>query len=170
MRTDTYIAGDFDNDKDAIEHIYQLKRKGIISFKDAHDEMQSYDDSLYCSIKSSLKKRLDLSNKFILIVGDKTSTVTKGNCMYCGSYNSYMSRCGRGYPLDFRSFIQYESEIAKETYLDSQMSIYVLYKSVYVIKENCINCLKNIGEHLPIIEKIGDKYYWNDNNIEKAFH
>ena len=93
MRTDTYIAADFDNDKNAIEYIYQLKKKGIIYFKDAHDEMQANDGSLYCSIKNSLKKRLDLSNKFVLIVGEKTNIVTKGNCMYCSSYNSYTINC-----------------------------------------------------------------------------
>lgn len=170
MRTDTYIAGDFDNDKNAIDHIYQLKRSGAINFKDAHDETQAKDDSLYCSIKSSLKKRLDLSNKLVLIVGNNTTSVTKGNCMYCGSYNSYSKYCARGYSVDFRSFIQFECEIAKEAYLNNQMSIYVLYNSLYVEKEKCIDCLRYTGEHLPIVERIDNKYYWNDNNIKKAFY
>ena len=55
----TYIAADFDHDKNAVDYIYRLRDKGYLSFHDAHDIQQSNDSSLPCSIKKSLKKRMD---------------------------------------------------------------------------------------------------------------
>lgn len=61
-RTKTYIAGDWDHDKDAVDKLYQWNGSNYwsLSFTDAHDLTQANDSSLNCSIKSSLKTRLDL--------------------------------------------------------------------------------------------------------------
>lgn len=55
MRDCTYIAADFDHDKEAVNVIYQMKSKGYIVLKDAHQLQQSNDSSLACSIKNRLK-------------------------------------------------------------------------------------------------------------------
>mgnify|MGYP000094983320 CR=1 FL=1 len=73
-RTRTYIAGDWDHDKDAVEALYwwnESSRYGL-SFSDAHELKQARDTSLNCSIKKSLAERLDASKTFILIVGEHT--------------------------------------------------------------------------------------------------
>ena len=70
MRTKTYIAADFDHDKDAVDLLYYWKNNKNLSFdfQDAHDLTQARDTSLYCSIKKSLRLRLNESKTFVLIV------------------------------------------------------------------------------------------------------
>lgn len=62
-RTKTYIAGDWTGDKDAIDKLHQWNDSNYwsLSFTDAHDLTQSSDSSLNCSIKGSLKTRMDAS-------------------------------------------------------------------------------------------------------------
>lgn len=81
-RTKTYIAGDWDGDKDAVEQLYKWKNNNhlILDFHDAHDLTQANDSSLNCSIKRSLNTRLDVSKTFVLIVGNNTKTVRSGRC------------------------------------------------------------------------------------------
>lgn len=103
-RTRTYIAADWDGDRDVVEQLHKWNDSNYwgLSFPDAHDLQQSRDSSLPCSIKSSLKKRMDGSKRFVLIVGDATDTVTKGSCQYCGSYDSGTSSCDRLHSIDYR--------------------------------------------------------------------
>lgn len=71
-RTRTYIAADWDGDKKAIDVLYSWNDNKYLtlSFTNAHDLMQARDTSLNCSIKRSLKERMDASKTFVLIVGD----------------------------------------------------------------------------------------------------
>ena len=50
-RTKTYIAADWDHDKDAVERIYSWKNseKWSLDFHDAHELTQARDSSLPCS-------------------------------------------------------------------------------------------------------------------------
>ena len=77
-RTRTYIAGDWDHDKDAVEalHRWNESSKYGLSFSDAHELKQAKDTSLNCSIKRSLAERLDASKTFILIVGNTVVVIT----------------------------------------------------------------------------------------------
>ena len=129
-RDKTYIAADFDHDKDAVDILHEWNDRDYctLNFKDAHELQQSYDSSLPCSIKASLKKRMDASKTFVLIVGDYTDSVTKGGCQHCSSYNSWSKYCMRGHSVDYRSFIKYECEIAVE----AGIRIVVLYNSTAV--------------------------------------
>ena len=79
-RTRTYIAGDWDHDKDAVDQLHKWNdsKYWSLSFTDAHDLTSSRDSSLNCTIKSSLKTRMDASKTFVLIVGDQTASVTAG--------------------------------------------------------------------------------------------
>ena len=76
-RTRTYIAADFDHDKDAVDQLYKWNDSNYwsLSFSNAHDLQTSSDNSLFCSIKSSLKYRMDGSKTFVLIVGDHTIVI-----------------------------------------------------------------------------------------------
>ena len=114
-RTKTYIAGDWDGDKDAIDQLYKWKESKYLSldFVDAHDLHRARDTSLNCSIKKSLQLRLDVSKRFVLIVGEKTKNLRSGGCQLCSSYNSWTSTCARGYRVDYRSYVEYECEKAK---------------------------------------------------------
>lgn len=136
-RTKTYIAADFDHDKEAVNQLYKWKNDNHLSldFHDAHEITQSRDTSLYCTIKGSLSDRLNRSKTFVLIVGKQTNTLTKGSCQYCSSYNSWTYSCAKGYSVDYRSYIKYECEKAYNDYIKGDITkIVVLYKNTHVDK------------------------------------
>lgn len=147
-RTRTYIAADWDGDRDAVDQLYKWNDNNYwgLSFPDAHDLQQSRDSSLPCSIKSSLKRRMDASKRFVLIVGDSTDSVTKGSCQHCGSYNSWTSSCARLHSIDYRSYIKYECDKAVEAGID----IIVLYNSTSVTKSKCPLKVRYKGNHVPM--------------------
>ena len=144
-RTRTYIAADFDHDKDAVDKLYKWNdsKYWSLSFYDAHDFQSSSDSSLYCSIKASLKYRMDGSKTFVLIVGNHTNTITKGGCQNCGSYNSHTYSCARGHSVDYRSYIEYESK--------------------------CPKSIRNIGTHTTMVYYKDGKYYWDYQSVKRAF-
>ena len=165
-RTRTYIAADWDGDRDAVDQLYKWNDSDYwnLSFLDAHELHQSRDSSLPCSIKSSLKDRMDQSRRFVLIVGDHTATVTKGGCQHCRSYNSRTTSCARSHGVDYRSFIAYECEKALEAGVD----IVVLYNDVRVDKSKCPNVIRNNGKHVAMVYCENGKYYWNYQAIKRA--
>lgn len=166
-RTKTYIAGDWTGDSDAINKLYEWnegKHWGL-SFHDAHELTQSRDTSLNCSIKISLRKRLAASKCFVLIVGDKTNMLTSGGCQLCNSYNSYTHHCARNHSVDFRSYIQYECDVA----FDSNIKIIVLYNSLLVNKNKCPEILRDCPIHIPLIYHKNGCNYWNYNDVKNAF-
>lgn len=124
-KTKTYIAGDWTGDKDAIEKLYSWKNSDFynLDFVDAHEFHQSNDKSLNCSIKNNLRIRMNGSKKFVLIVGDKTNSVTAGSCSHCSNYNPYWVSCNRELPISKKSYIQYECDKA----VRDEMDIIVLY-------------------------------------------
>ena len=89
-RTKTYIAADWDGDKNAIDqlHTWNDGKKWSLSFTDAHDLTQARDNSLNCSIKASLATRMDASKTFVLIVGSGTKSRRAGECTYCSNYDN----------------------------------------------------------------------------------
>lgn len=164
----TYIAGDWDHDFDAVEQIYKWKdgNKWSLDFHDAHATKQARDTSLPCSIKKSLKSRLDISKVFVLIVGDHTNAITKGSCHLCYSYHNYIGYCTRGHSVDRRSFVGYECDIAVEQDLD----IIVLYNDTKVDKDKCPTVLRNRGKHVAMVYKGTDgKQYWDYQAVKSAF-
>lgn len=167
-RTRTYIAADFDHDKDAVDQLYKWNdsKYWSLSFSDAHDLQTSSDNSLYCSIKASLKYRMDGSKTFVLIVGEHTNKITKGGCQNCGSYNSYTYACARGHSVDYRSYIRYECEKA----IEAGIKIIVLYKSTKVDKAKCPEVIRNIGTHTAMIYYEDGKHYWDYQAVKKAFN
>ena len=163
-RTKTYIAGDWTGDSDAIETLYKWKNSGYLNFDfvDAHSLTQARDSSLNCSIKRSLKERLDASKTFVLIVGANTKDLRAGGCQYCNNYRSYAysSRCLHNYSLDFRSYIDYECEKAKE----AGIRIVVLYNYANVYSDKCPESLRCIGSHVAMISN----GRWDYSSIKKA--
>lgn len=166
-RTRTYIAADFDEDRDAVEQLYKWNEgeRWSLSFTDAHDLQSCSDESLYCTIKASLKMRLNHSKKFVLIVGEKTNTITKGGCQYCRSYNSYTYSCAKAHRIDYRSYIEFECEKA----LEANITIIVLYKDTVIDILKCPEPLRHCGIHIPMIYLENGKYYWNYKEVKKAF-
>lgn len=166
-RTKAYIAGDWDNDKDAVEQLYKWKKgkKWSLDFHDAHEMTQARDSSLPCSIKKSLKLRMDASKLFVLVVGEHTNTVTKGSCHLCDSYNSYLEYCASGNSIDKRSFIKYECDKAVE----AGIKIVVLYNNTKVNRDKCPLAVRYNGVHVAMIFKGDDgKYYWDYDAVKKA--
>lgn len=119
------------------------------NYGDAHDLTQSRDDSLNCTIKNSLSKRMNASKTFVLIVGDKTSSVTSGSCSYCNHYSSYSHRCWLGNSIDLRSYVKYECEKAARDARNGEMRIVVIYNYMTVHKEKCPEAVRNMGIHVP---------------------
>lgn len=168
-RTKTYIAGDWTGDQNAINKLYSWKDSDFytLDFVDAHELHNSSDSSLYCSIKENLKIRLDGSKKFILIVGEKTNTITKGNCSYCSRYSSWYNKCLNNNTTSHKSYIQYECDYAKRN-IDGN-NIIVLYNYKTVHKDKCPESLRYIGKHIPMMYTAADdKTYWNYSEIKNA--
>ena len=165
-RTKTYIAGDWTGDEETIRQLYTWNESNYwgLSFHDAHELTQARDSSLKCSIKRSLKTRLDVSKTFVLVVGKDTKDLRAGSCAYCPSYNSWSQYCARGSNVDYRSYIEYECEEA----VNANMKIVVLYNYSNVDKEKCPEILKYRGVHLQMYYYEAGQAYWNYNAIKKA--
>lgn len=165
MRNCIYIAADFDHDKDAVDTLNWMKQNSYLYFKDAHELQQSYDSSLPCSIKRSLKYRMDNSNIFVLVVGSHTNTISKGGCQFCGSYNSYTYSCSRGYSVDYRSYIKYECDKA----IEAGIRIVVLYNNTSIDRTLCPEAVRWKGTHQKIYYRgVDGKYYWDYSGIAQA--
>lgn len=167
-RTRTYIAADFDHDKNAVDQLHKWNDSNYwsLSFTDAHDLQTSSDSSLYCSIKASLKYRMDGSNTFVLIVGDHTNAISKGGCQYCGSYNSHTYSCAKGYAVDYRSYIKFECDKAVE----AGIKIIVLYNSTVINRSKCPEAVRFVGTHAPMVYYKDGKYYWDYQSVKDAFN
>lgn len=166
-RTRTYIASDWTGDKDLIDKLYEWNNscRWVLHFIDAHELTQARDTSLFCNVKKSLAERLNVSKTFVLIVGDKTRSLTKGSCQYCDSYDSYHHNCHRGYSVDFRSYIDYECEKAKK----DGLKIVVIYNSTVIDRSKCPEAVRLHGKHVRGIYYGTDgKQYWNYNEIKNA--
>ena len=162
----TYIAADFDHDEKAVDILHWMRDQGYIHFYDAHELQQSYDSSLVCSIKKSLKYRLDNSYKFVLIVGDHTDLVTKGGCQFCNSYNSYNYACKKGHSVDYRSFIKFECDKAVE----EGLIVVVLYNSWKIDKNLCPEAVRTKGTHQQMWKLGTDgRYHWDYEGIARVF-
>jgi hypothetical protein len=165
-RTKTYLAAEWDGDKDAIDQLHKWNNNNFwsLSFTDAHDLTQARDSSLNCSIKSSLATRLDSSKTFVLIVGSNTKSVRNGSCQYCASYNSWTKSCARGMNVDYRSYIEYECEKA----IRDGLKIVVLYNAASVDKNKCPDVIKNVGTHKAMCYYNDGNYYWDYQTVKDA--
>lgn len=163
-RTKTYIAADWDGDKDAVDQLYKWNNSNYwgLSFHDAHELHQSRDTSLKCSIKRSLAERLDASKTFVLIVGEHTASLTNGSCQHCGSYNSWTHSCARYYNVDTRSYIEFECEKA----IRDGLKIVVLYNSTIIDKSKCPACIRYTGIHKPMRNFLG----WDYQTVKDALN
>ncbi len=165
-RTKTYIAADWDGDRDAVDQLYKWNDSCYwsLSFTDAHDIAQSSDSSLNCSIKKSLAIRMDASKTFVLIVGDNTTSLRSGSCSYCGSYNSYSRSCSRGYQTSLKSYIEYECDKA----IRDGLKIVVLYNSALIRKSNCPEALRDMGTHASMCKWEDGRLYWDYQSVKRA--
>ncbi len=159
-RTKTYIAADWDNDFDAVKQLHDWNDNPYYSkldFVDVHEFVQARDTSLPCTIKRSLNERMNMSKTFILIVGNKTNSITKGGCQYCDKYinSSWYSYCQSGNCVNYDSYIEHECELA----IKAKINIVVLYNSSYVHKELCPKAIRDIGVHAAMKE-YGEYSYW----------
>ena len=150
-RNQTYIAADWDGDRDAVALLKKWNEsdKWSLNFYDVHELTSSRDTSKNCSIKSSLATRMGITKKFVLIVGDGTKSRRAGSCQYCSSqYNGVCFSSGHRY--DHRSYIEFECDQAYSDWRQDKLDIVVLYNSMIVDKEKCPLILKNIGVHVAM--------------------
>lgn len=166
-RIRTYIAGDWDHDKNAVEMLYSWNDSNHygLSFSDAHELKQARDTSLNCTIKRSLADRMNASKTFVLIVGNNTRDLRSGGCQLCGSYNSWTKYCSHGYSVDYRSYVEYECEKAV---LDG-LNIIVLYNSTLVDRNKCPEILRWKGIHAKMQKREGDRLQWDYQSVKSAF-
>lgn len=158
-RTKTYIAGDWTGDKDAVEQLHKWNDSNYwgLSFHDAHDITQSNDSSKNCSIKASLRERLDVSKTFVLIVGSGTKTRRAGECNYC--YDT--SKCGSS---SNKSFIDYECDKA----VRDGLNIVVLYNAASIDKSKCPDVIKDKGVHTAMCYRKDGQLYWDYQAVKNA--
>lgn len=171
-RTKTYLAGDWTGDNNAIEVIHKWNESDHygLHFTDVHSFTTSYDSSNYCSIKKSLRQRMKISKRFVLVVGSQTNTLTKGTCFNCAFYRTFLtlpSKCILGNTIDNRSYIKFECDKAVEDNLD----IVVLYNDTKVDRSKCPESVRWKGKHIPMIYLAANgNYYWDYQNIKKAIN
>ena len=165
-RTRTYIAADWDGDKDAVEQLQKWNKSEFwsLSFPDAHELQQSRDTSLPCSIKKSLKERMDRSNRFVLIVGEHTDALIKGSCALCGSYNSWTKSCARQHAIYSHSYSDYECDDAMRASID----IVVLDNDIRVDRTKCPGTVRWKGEHVAMMYYKDGNYYWDYQAVKRA--
>lgn len=165
-RTKTYLAGEWDGDRDAIDQLHTWNKNNYwsLSFTDAHSLTQARDSSLNCSIKASLATRLNASKTFVLIVGSNTKDARSGGCRYCASYNSWGGYCNKGRTVDHRSYITYECEKAAK----DGLKIVVLYNAASVNKSKCPDAVKYAGTHVAMCYKLNGQYYWDYQAVKAA--
>lgn len=154
-RTRTYLAGDWEGDINLIQQIMDWNDNGYLSldFTDAHKLKQARDGSLNCTIKGSLADRLNASKTFVLIVGEKTDSVTSGSCQHCTEYKAFYQYCSRGHSQDLKSYIKYECEKAARDYRNNEMKIVVIYNYMSVHRDKCPEAVRNIGTHISGITR-----------------
>lgn len=168
-RTKTYIAADWTGDRDAIDQLHKWNDSNYwsLNFVDVHEFTQSNDSSLNCSIKNSLKKRMDVSKTFVLIVGEHTKDLRSGRCAYCNSYSTYgygSGQCIRGHFVDNRSYIEYECDKA----IEAGIKIVVLYNSAMVNKSKCPEAIRNRGIHVPMCYQKDGELWWDYQTVKQA--
>lgn len=165
-RTRTYLAADWDGDKNAIDKLHEWNdgEKWSLSFTDAHDLTQSSDDSLNCSIKASLDKRMNASKTFVLIVGSNTKSRRAGECTYCANYKN--SKCSTGHTVSNDSFIEYE---CKKAVRDSKdLKLVILYNAATVDKTKCPDAIKDYGTHAAMQKMKDGKHVWDYQSVKTA--
>ncbi len=173
-RTRTYIAGAWTESSKAITKLQEWNegKMWALHFIDAHELTQSRDTSLSCTIKDSLRERMNASHTFILVVGNETASLRKGGCQYCCKYHHYgwSDWCDSGKNPDHRSFIEYECELAAEAYDKEEMRVIVLYDALSVDRKKCLDALAYKGKHVPMKyrDSSNGKVYWNYQEIKKA--
>ncbi len=165
-RTRTYLAADWDNDKDVIDKLREWNESPYwkLDFTDAHDLTQSNDSSLNCTIKQSLGFRMDHSKTFVLVVGQKTKDLRSGSCYLCGWYSTYSRSFVKGFSVSNKSYIEYECDKA----LRDGLKIVVLYNSGYVFKDRCPEVIRDKGKHLAAYTWDGYTKKWNYSEIRNA--
>lgn len=157
-RTKTYIAGDWTGDSDLIQELDKWNKDNhlALSFVNVHEVTQSSDSTLNCNIKRSLRKRLNITKTFVLIVGKNTLALRSGACYLCNYYNSggrwfnTSPSCNNGGNVDNRSYIQYECEMALKDYNEGKLkNIVVIYNGLTAPDYNrCPELLRNVGVHI----------------------
>jgi hypothetical protein len=165
-RTKTYIAADWDGDSNAVEQLkkWNDSEKWSLSFTDVHEAAQSSDDSLNCSIKASLAKRMDISKTFVLIVGSGTKSRRSGECTYCTNFGN--GKCKTGHTVSNDSFIEYE---CKKAVRDSEnIKLVVLYNAATVDKSKCPDAIKAYSTHAPMQKMQDGKHYWDYQSVKEA--
>jgi len=169
-RTRTYIAADWESDLSAVDQLKKWNESEYwsLTFTDAHKLTIARDDSLYCSIKKSIKNRLNASKRFVLIVGEKTKTLTAGGCQYCNSYNGYTKSCAHGNSVDYRSYIEYECDEAVKANSEGQMSIIVLYYGIRINKAKCPQSVRAFTNQATMLELKGEILSWDYQSVKKA--
>ena len=177
-RTKTYIAGDWTGDSDLISKLKEWNKRDnlALNFVDVHEVTQSSDDSLNCNIKKSLRKRMSISKTFVLIVGDKTNSLKSGACHQCNSYNpglpaiNISAFCLKGYPIDNRSYVEYECEMALKDYNEGKLeNIVVIYNGLTTPDySRCPDVLKKVGTHIGSDVIKEGEHMWAYSQIKNA--
>lgn len=160
-RTRTYIAGDWTNDKEAIDQLYKWNDSNYwgLDFVDVHQFHQSSDSSQNCSIKESLRQRMDTCKTFVIVIGNKTKITTAGSCSNCTKF--YRGICLSGNTTSNKSYIQFECDKA----VRDGLKIVVLYNGIYKHPELCPDSIRNVGTHLSMKNSDGS---WKYSEIKNA--
>ena len=163
-RTKTYIAADWDTDKDAVNTLYRWNNSNYwgLSFGDAHELSQCRNDNTNnCNIKKNCSQNLEHSKCLVLIIGTNTKTLRAGYCMYCKNYYY----CNYTYKSN-KSFVEFECDYA----LRNNLPIIVLYNSTYVDKSKCIASVVNYAKcHVAMKNHGIHGIEWDYQSVKSAF-
>lgn len=169
-RTKTYVALDWDGDITAVEQLYKWndEEQWRLALADGLDIVHPENKSLSCNKKMSIKRRMDESNAFILIVGDATLGITTGGCHECARFNKAVKRCSKGSPADFQGYLEYECEEAAKAHENDKVDIIILYNSTEVDKTKCPGSLGGLGRHASMRKLKGRESIWDFESVKQA--
>lgn len=169
-RKKTYIAADWDVDIRAVEQLYKWNEEEDwkLTLADGHDLSLTGNKSRNCNKKNSLKRRMDESCTFVLIVGEATKALEKGGCQDCGRFNVSTNRCAKGSPADYRSYLEYECSLAAKAFMEDKMDIVVLYNASAVDKSKCPESLRKLGRHANMRKRGGNERHWDYQSVKEA--
>ncbi len=165
-RTRIYLAADWEHDKEVIDKLREWNNSNFwnLKFYDAHDLTQSYDNSLNCTIKSSLSDRMDASKTFVLVVGQKSKNLRSGNCYLCDWYSIHRQTCSKGFSISNKSYIEYECDKA----VRDGLKIVVLYNYSSVDRFKCPDVVRYKGKHIAAYHWDNFMKKWNYSEIRDA--
>lgn len=141
-----YIVADWEQDQSAVNQIEQWNKKqgGKYLISKDWELLEDLEGEWSCFAKAQLKREIQETDIFLLVVGEETLSVNEGGCLFCENYRSFSGNCAHGRITDKRGFLEFQCAVAAELHKEK----IVVYHMDFVDKAKCPQVLREIGQHM----------------------